>query len=999
VRGKRGTFQLSSFAEKIIVFLLPFFFLICCVPRFTFSQEAVFKNFTTRDGLPSQEVYHVYQDKKGYIWACTDAGIARYDGNHFKIFNSTNGLPDNTIFQVKEDSDGRLWFRSISGKTGYILNDSVFTVSANEKLMAFCREGLLVSFAIDKYNNILFGRQIDDAISFIKISPPYDNAHVQIIWKDTSILSGLKVVLLSNGDVVFSERRSPGPSNLLTLIVYDEEQQFLFGKKIENSSPLSRITRVGDVLYVANQSLITEYRKKENKVSSGIIKGNIIGITGAGNDLWIGLRNEGALHLKTVGNDTLFRRFLPGRTVSFMCRDFQNGYWFSTLESGLFYLPNYNYFFSDNTNGKEAVAITCLGKISGNSIISGDKNGNLFMLTVDKNGAFKKNKIFIDTGKELGYVNAFAQLGNGKRIVTGGAGALMFNTDNGNFNKVLSNFKYSSTSIPLRKLVGYKGKLLFFNFKNVYVADTSDFLIRDTIFCDDRLTSVVYDEQEDICYFGGIHGLYQYRGGKAISQEQKLLNLRIEDLKIGSGRLVIVTKEKGIVIKDKNRFDTIGTANGLISDICRKVEIQNDTIWLVTSNGISRIVYHGFKQYEVVNYSLNSFPSLVSVSNMILLENYLVFSSESKIFFYPLEKGKRAQRFYISGFRVNGVLKNPGDNTRLSYSESNIYVAYEALFYKNLEKPLYRYKFSPGDTSWIYTGETSVSFSSLSPGQYVFTIEARDETGNWVEADRRISFAIDKPFWQTGWFISLGIIAAAMVTGGGVFYRNRKLLLKERAQYKVKLQLQELQVKAIKVQMNPHFIFNSLNAIQNFILSAENDNALRYLSKFSKLVRKLLETSTEEYISLENEIDILNRYMEIEALRFEDSFRYTLTVDPSLSLSGVKIPQMMVQPFVENAIWHGLLHKSDNRKLAVSFAKLSDRLILCRVDDNGAGRQAKKGNNLIREKKSLALELISERLFLIEQTRGIAGRLEIKDKFNPDGSPAGTLVEIVIPSF
>ncbi|WP_317898132.1 LamG-like jellyroll fold domain-containing protein [Aurantibacillus circumpalustris] len=215
---------------------------------------------------------------------------------------------------------------------------------------------------------------------------------------------------------------------------------------------------------------------------------------------------------------------------------------------------------------------------------------------------------------------------------------------------------------------------------------------------------------------------------------------------------------------------------------------------------------------------------------------------------------------------------------------------------------------------------------------------------------------------------------------------------------KINAHMNELETRAIRTQMNPHFIFNSLNTLQRFILEEDALNANSYLVKFSKLLRKLLESSISESISLKEEMEILNSYLELEKLRFDKSFE--VIIESTISdPKNVQIPFMLIQPFVENAIWHGLLPKQDNRVLKITLSDIDGKTLLCRIDDNGVGRKYSFKQKDPFKKKSMAIEFIKQRLDILEKATGINCSFKITDKENSTGESEGTLVEIVIPKF
>ncbi len=223
------------------------------------------------------------------------------------------------------------------------------------------------------------------------------------------------------------------------------------------------------------------------------------------------------------------------------------------------------------------------------------------------------------------------------------------------------------------------------------------------------------------------------------------------------------------------------------------------------------------------------------------------------------------------------------------------------------------------------------------------------------------------------------------------------LLRRERIKNKKQSQLFDMEMQIMRAQMNPHFIFNAINSVQQFILEADNENANKYLVKFSRLLRMILESNSEEYISIEKELDILSKYIEIEALRFDNSFKYKIIVDAEINTSKVKIPQMMIQPFVENAIWHGLLPKENDKILKIVFKYVSPKVLECIIDDNGIGRNFKKPSDVIIKKRSLAINFINHRLELMSKELKGNYDVQIIDKRDGDDAISGTCVILKLP--
>jgi hypothetical protein len=242
-----------------------------------------------------------------------------------------------------------------------------------------------------------------------------------------------------------------------------------------------------------------------------------------------------------------------------------------------------------------------------------------------------------------------------------------------------------------------------------------------------------------------------------------------------------------------------------------------------------------------------------------------------------------------------------------------------------------------------------------------------------------------------------GTLAGIFLVAALLVWQRRRRLKRASEQLDQKRKLHEMEIRTLKAQMNPHFIFNALNSIQVFIMQNENKKAEVYLSRFSKLIRRLVESNANESLSVREEIEILEVYLEIESLRFGNTFSYAITIDEAINPDQTMIPHMMVQPFIENAIWHGLLTKESNRKLEISLAYDSPKIVRFIIDDNGVGRLANSGKESTFKRKSLALSMVSQRLELMNTLLNVGCSVEITDKMTENGLAAGTRVVLLLP--
>ncbi len=334
----------------------------------------------------------------------------------------------------------------------------------------------------------------------------------------------------------------------------------------------------------------------------------------------------------------------------------------------------------------------------------------------------------------------------------------------------------------------------------------------------------------------------------------------------------------------------------------------------------------------------------------------------------------------------------------LRHSQNSIVFDFVSPWLYNAEKIQYRYRLKGTDRDWVNLGNnSSVRFNSLQPGQYSFQVAASLNGKDWYVMQSPFAFVIKPPFWKTWWFrLLLALSAITLIT---LYIRRRINKIKSNAA--VKQQMTELEVKALRAQMNPHFIFNAMNSIQQFTLKGDIDNANLYISKFSTLLRKVLHSSQQNFITLEEEMEQLNLYLDIEKLRLGNEFSYSVEAGEEIETDALKVPGMLVQPFVENALKHGLAPKEGNKQLAIDFKLLPDNMMQIMVVDNGIGRQKalqlKQQQEKLLPYESKGIKLVMERLRLLHHASGSAGHIDFKDLQDEAGNPSGTAVTLSIP--
>jgi len=341
--------------------------------------------------------------------------------------------------------------------------------------------------------------------------------------------------------------------------------------------------------------------------------------------------------------------------------------------------------------------------------------------------------------------------------------------------------------------------------------------------------------------------------------------------------------------------------------------------------------------------------------------------------------------------RSSGILRlDPGTN--------NLVISYKAICFSDNDQVKYRYMLEGYDDGWQYVGqENKARYINLPPGRYRFRVQAAHR-GVWLPFSKEIAIIARPLFWKTTWFFALMFLAVLALLYGIYHFRIRQIRKKERLESGFLKKLAEMEMQALRAQMNPHFIFNSLNSINNFILKSETEAASDFLTKFSRLVRQVLNNSKEKLISLDEELVALNLYLELEQLRFEGRFDFEIRSGGRIDAESILVPPLLLQPYVENAIWHGLMHKDGPGKVTIDI-ELDGQRLRFGIEDDGIGR--KKAEEFKSrygvKKQSMGMNITKNRIEILNEVYNIQAEIVVEDLLDAEGLASGTRVTVQIP--
>jgi hypothetical protein len=949
------------------------------------AQKLSFRHYDVVNGLPSSECYWVVQDSKNSIWIASDAGVTKYDGYSFTTYTHRNGLPDNTIFKIHEDHHGKIWFSSLSGQMGYYdyKTDSIYNIAANPSLKQL-NVNFPIDFCFDSRDTLWVSLQ---SKGLVRIEPPYyektvlyktgeETAFIKE-WENSVFIYGQECPTsrseskyLNVFQATHKLHQISGINHLHT--IKEDDKHFLF-------SDGSKIIRVG----TGGQVSLDLYKLKLNNAITGLFKDSR-------QKVWLSTLSNGLLCFNPSDFLHPVQNVLPKEMVTCAYEDNEHGFWLTTLNNGLYYLPNLQSGYYSTEDGLSSDKISSIAPF----------RRMIYLITSDR----KLNVLDPSTGKIS--VKADKEYYH----VESASGFLKINTPystlyDGCSNRVLQvKMAESGKPVQINQFLDFDPEhLLGFTTSYLYLINKEDGMAKEWASVPARILCLY---KTDTCILVGTRsGLYMLKN-KTITGLGKLngaLSGRIENIIHINNATYIAVKGVGLLEwKGKDRMRVWDTRQGLVSNFIKILYADSSgRCWIGTNKGISSMKWE--PDGRVLINPVNFAQGLVSddINGILICKEYLYSATPgglSKINIASLMEERPKYPVYIEAFYVNGQKKYPSGTLPLHYDQNFIDIHYKSIQVGSSGNILYKYRLRGLDTAWKYTREIQAHFTTLPPGTYSFEVYALNPRYVPCDSPATVSFSIATPFWRTWWFTGLCLVGLFLIVYA-LYRRNLNQLLKReqvKARYEKLLLGSEL--KLLRTQMNPHFIFNAINSIQSFILKNQPLEANKYLSKFANLMRKVLEYSKYESIPLSQEIEILKLYVELEALRSGFCFDVEFGISDQIDPDSIRIPPMIIQPFVENAILHGILNLTERRgKLRIHFSKDASNKLICIIDDNGVGlkRAAEIGKTRHKNEHSFGIETTISRLEAINFRDANKNEVSIEEKTENDRSQ-GTQVTVMI---
>lgn len=945
------------------------------------AQQPYARHLTDQNGLPSQTIFSILQDRKGYIWLSSNEGLYRYDSKKFKRFTSSLQTSYSGSC-IQEDRYGRIWYENFDGFLYYVQNDEMHALK-QQTPPGYSTFGLT-----DRYLYVIQKKGIDvydlKTLQRIKTFP----LNVEEA-ESTTVLGNNFYCIIDHRLYRIDENLQLHTSayfvakNLKFKFIYPYKDRLYVVSKLNEEKQL----------YFFDQQL-----QFIQQVPIGPIE-FVQGSTVIEDTIWIH-SSKGSYAYTATGKPVLTTPIDPESSHSKVLKDRENRYWFTSVNNGIKLISQLNDLYFPLANYK----LTRFDQTATGYLI-GTADGKL--LAVDKH--FQKPTLKRDIAENLPTLYIYNDSISKITTVADNGFSLIQNQA---FNHPLS------YRIALKEAVRVDEKYYAFAASGYYglllnpTASPLQTSVWDSLFRAHvhpevptvarlksglRAKSIVFDPKRQQLYIATNTGLHV----QTPRTYKELLNDR--NFPVYSNRLVYFNESLYLLDTKGNLY--VKAENNAVIPWDSALQLEAGEVKMLKNLGPQLAIVtpqqiHLYRQTngksEITSFAIDH----KSVRDLLVTDQKLLILQEDGILALNINASRKhtPPSLFIEHIKVNQRDVKSDALTQLRFNENNLEVHFALLDFDELPATL-AYRMNQNEWIPLHQDTRKLQFPSLSAGEYTLEFSVNGEIQK-----EKLQFNIATAFWERWWFYAIVVVASC-----GLIYayfnwqyrlmQNQIRLLNEKVE--LEKNLGKSMLASIKSQMNPHFFYNALNTIQAYIFTNDKERANTYLAKFSKLTRLILEMSEKETISLREEIDALHLYLSLEQMRFTSQMHYKLNyTSVADQLDTIELPPMLIQPFVENAIKHGLLHQKGEKWVHLQFETQGDFLQVT-IDDNGIGRKRANELNQIKKNKtpSFALAANEKRLEILNQmTKDKADiGLQITDKYDENGWAMGTTVQLMLP--
>lgn len=980
------------------LFITGFFCLFCLKQT---AQQYNFKNYSVESGLPYVQIFAMYQDSKGYLWSGGYGGASRFNGKTFQNYSPKNGLANHYVNAIIEDQFHLMTIGTIDGL-------SVIDKEKGKISNYYIKDGLpsnnVTSFCLDPRIGLWTGTNnglcIWDGKKVIGV-PFFKNSNITCL-----LYSEKQGVLVGTSKGLYKQ---DGDSKKFRLIINSV-----------NITSISESKENNEIFAGTDNGLcVLDLEKNFSHifhVSNGLIDEAITSVLCQKNGtVWIGSKtglisfNGKDFSYYTIGFDN------NSNHIRSLLIDYEDNLWIGT-HSGLYKYRGKGFTVYDRVNGLGSAFIYQITR---------DKNQNLWFGT-EANGVFKFSNGFfknysVKQGLSDNKVAAILPLNDGSVWFGSDKGISVFKNEKIESLFSSSNFKQETPINCFYKdsknviwVGGQNGLCSAKKSGSSYTVTYYKLPVKVVEEGGFQVWSIIEDNNGYIWAGTYLAGLFKLEGTEFKQQNitsPDPVTTALDLCKDQYGNIYVATLNGVLMFNpDKHSYKIISEKEGLSSELVYAIGITRDHkyLWAGTNQGVNRIDVKKL-QYDFIDIlkygKAEGFSGVESNTHGIYedADSSIWFGTVNGLIKYsPKEfiENDNLSKTTITTIKLAYTDTLLASGSVLPYSLNNISFYFDGICLTAPEKVLYTYKLENYDKEWSPPSDVnSTKYDNLPPGKYTFKVKSCNNEGIWNIEPVEFVFSINSPFYKTWWFILACILLASALVVTIFRLRVMQIKRKQQLEFEQMVEISKAELKALRAQMNPHFVFNSLNSIQHYILNSKGDEAAKYLNKFAKLIRIILNNSEKPIVTINEEIEALGLYLELEKMRFDNKFDYEFTVDSSIDGDYDEIPPMLIQPYLENAILHGINPKEGNGHLHI-YIKVVNQFIKISVTDDGIGREKSRAIHSLQpaaRHKSLGMKITKDRVRILNTLHQSSLNVNIIDLYNGKNEPIGTRVDLFIP--
>jgi len=974
-----------------------------------YGQQLASCNYTTADGLPNNAVRALFMDSEDALWIGTENGVSRFADGTFHSLATQDGLGFNNCWDITQDDKDNMWFASYGGGVT-CFNGKRFTVFNTKNGLACNKVRKLFYHDHKMYVGTELGVSIIDLATRAITTAKGIEPHFKVFIVTDFFLHDNQVYFSTVNEGFYKIEENVTPK---IIPVYRNKHNYSFGvfnDTLYNSNKgfiekfgINNFA-VGHIEYKKiGHSIVWDYTEDSNKklyaAAWGVFKPD-------GGLYYI--NSNGMLNISAdygVDSNNLLNVVFDAKKNILYTGSKDKGIYETRLDNAILHYDFNNVKVIDIESFKQHKLLLHQKGLS----VLNSNDLSQYTLTNTDFKCYQQN--FIETHRNLpthkdGYFELdYAITSDGieyYEIVTQNSYFLV-STNIGIF-RISPEFKitgylpihtYKIGFTPTHKLIEtipYAGVRIY---DNEYALKGKHFSEFDTETPTDIVSVIAMNGKT---YMASIFkGLFVQDGkeftsyaGNGFWKEQKLKFITNNN----KHQLIIATEFGDVYIaEDNTKFKIISKIgrNSITGKTITFLETYKDYIFIGTEQGINIVQGNNIRFLD----SEQGFKNRVVTSSKLFGDKLWLGTTGG---YYVIDVNKvtgnspAIKKLKINNISINNIALRKENFTwfyydkkslNLDYSQNTVAINFTAVGSLYPKKLQYRYKLKDRESWSPYSATPYIYLPYLPHGNYKILVEVWDRYSGKRTILPLLSVHINPPFWLNWWFIMLTILILA-TTIAYLFLRSRN---KAREKSAIQKRIAETKHEALVAQMNPHFTFNAMNAIQNFVINNDTDNSLRYISKLAWLMRQTLDNSRQQLITLKDEIEYLKAYIEIENMRFDNRIQFDLTINNDIDIYTQEIPVMLLQPFIENVFVHAFTEEHSEPKLMLSFSNTTDQLLECKIEDNGIGVAS---NNKSKLHKSKGTQLARERLELLQP--------EVENGLTLSQTTEGTIVIILIRS-